>query len=296
MLNNLYSVYKTDNLCMAGGGALNSVVNCKIKKNTRFKNIFIQPGAGDHGRAIGASFYLYNSILNNPRKFVMENCYLGPGYTNEYVKKYLDENNIIYKEFKNDKELIDTTAKLIYENNVVGWFQGRMEWGPRALGSRSILSNACNPEMKDILNAKVKHREMFRPFAPVITQEDIHDYFDIDKDDEPFMLFVYPFKEKVRHLVPTVVHVDGSGRLQTISRRQNFRYYSVIKAFQKLSKIPIIVNTSFNIRGEPIVCIPQDAYRCMMGTGIDYLVMENFLIARKDNSKDMWDSESIAKD
>ncbi|MBI5393525.1 carbamoyltransferase [Candidatus Woesearchaeota archaeon] len=296
MINHLHNIYKTDNLCLAGGVALNSVANGKISKNTPFKKVFIQPAAGDSGSCIGAAFYVYNSILNNPRKFVFDSCYLGPSYTNEYVKKYLDENNIVYKEFKNDKELIDTTAKLIHDNNVIGWFQGRMEWGPRALGSRSILSNASNPEMKEILNTKVKHREIFRPFAPVITQEDAHDYFEMDTDAEPFMLFVYPFKEKVRKLVPSVVHVDGSGRLQTITRRQNFRYYSVIKAFEKLSKIPILVNTSFNIRGEPIVCIPHDAYRCMMGTGIDYLVMENFLIARKDNPKDMWDSESIAKD
>jgi carbamoyltransferase len=171
-----------------------------------------------------------------------------------------------------------------------------MEWGPRALGARSILSNAANPNMKDILNLKVKHREHFRPFAPVISKEDVHDYFEIDKDEEPFMLFVYPFKEKIRHLVPSVVHVDGSGRLQTTSKDENPLYYGVIKEFEKLSKVPILINTSFNIRGEPIVCTPEDAYRCMMGTGIDYLVMDKFLIKRSDNPKDIWDSEKIATD
>ena len=150
--------------------------------------------------------------------------------------------------------------------------------------------------MKDIINAKVKHRELFRPFAPVILQEKVHEWFDIDKDEEPFMLFVYPFKEKKRELVPAVVHVDGSGRLQTINKEQNEAYYTVIKEFEKQSGVPILINTSFNIRGEPIVCTPHDAYRCMMGTGIDYLVIDRFIIGRADNPKDMWDSESIAKD
>ena len=296
MINHLHKVYKTDNLCLAGGVALNSVANGKIRKNTAFKNIFVQPAAGDAGSCIGAAFYVYNALLDNPRKFVFDSCYLGPSYNKEYVKKYLDENKIVYKEFKNDKELIETTAKLIYDSNVIGWYQGRMEWGPRALGARSILSNATNLQMKEVLNAKVKHRELFRPFAPVITQEDVHKYFEMDTDEEPYMLFVYPFKKEVQHLVPSVVHVDGSGRLQTITKTQNARYYGVIKAFEKHSKIPILVNTSFNIRGEPIVCTPHDAYRCMMGTGIDYLIMEDFIITRKDNPKDMWDSESIAND
>jgi len=296
LINHLHKIYKTDNLCLAGGVALNSVANGKIMKNTSFKNVFIQPAAGDAGSAIGAAIYVHTTLLGNKREFVFDSCYLGPWYSDEYIQKYLDENKIIYTKLKNDTDLITTTAKLIHENNVIGWFQGRMEWGPRALGSRSILSNASNPEMKEILNAKVKHRELFRPFAPVISEEDVHDYFEMETDAEPFMLFVYPFKKKVQKLVPSVVHVDGSGRLQTINKKQNARYYGVIKAFEKLSKIPILVNTSFNIRGEPIVCTPHDAYRCMMGTGIDYLVIGSYLVARKENAKDMWDSESIAKD
>ncbi len=296
LINHLHKIYKTDNLCLAGGVALNSVANGKIMKNTSFKNVFIQPAAGDAGSAIGAAIYVHTTLLGNKREFVFDSCYLGPWYSDEYIQKYLDENKIIYTKLKNDTDLITTTAKLIHENNVIGWFQGRMEWGPRALGSRSILSNASNPEIKEILNAKVKHRELFRPFAPVISEEDVHDYFEMETDAEPFMLFVYPFKKKVQKLVPSVVHVDGSGRLQTINKKQNARYYGVIKAFEKLSKIPILVNTSFNIRGEPIVCTPHDAYRCMMGTGIDYLVIGSYLVARKENAKDMWDSESIAKD
>ncbi len=296
MLNHLHKETKMDNLCMAGGVALNSVANGKITKNTPFKKVWIQPAASDAGTSLGAAAYAYNTILGNKRRYAMKSAYLGPSFSPEYIQNFLDKNKIIYKKFKDGDSLIKWTAKLLFESNVIGWFQGRMEWGPRALGARSILSNAANPQMKDILNLKVKHREHFRPFAPVISKEDVHDYFEIDKNEEPFMLFVYPFKEKVRHLVPSVVHVDGSGRLQTISREENPLYYGVIKEFEKLSKVPILINTSFNIRGEPIVCTPEDAYRCMMGTGIDYLVMGNFLIKRAGNAKDMWDSEKIAID
>jgi len=296
ILNALYKETKITNLCMAGGCALNSVGNGKITNHTPFKKVFIQPAASDAGGSIGAALYTYNCILEKKRTFIQEDAYLGPSFLTAEIKLFLDDNNIIYKIFKNEKDLADTTAKLIAKNNVIGLFQGRMEMGPRALGNRSILSNPTNPKMQEILNEKVKHREKFRPFAPVITAEDVHKYFDIDKDEEPFMLFVYPIKKEKRKLLPTVTHVDGSGRLQTITKKQNVRYYSIIKSFEKITKVPVLVNTSFNIRGEPIVCTPQDAYRCMMGTGIDYLVIDKFIIARKDNPKDMWDSESLATD
>jgi len=296
MLNHLYKETKMKNLCIAGGVALNSVANGKITKNTPFKNVWIQPAASDAGTSLGAAAYANNVIFGKKRDYVMKLAYLGPSFSTEYIKNFLDSRKIVYKKFKNDSSLIKLTANLIFNNNVIGWFQGRMEWGPRALGARSILSNAANPKMKDILNLKVKHREHFRPFAPVISKEDVHDYFEIDKDEEPFMLFVYPFKEKKKKLVPSVVHVDGTGRLQTTSEEENRLYYGVIKEFEKLSGVPILVNTSFNIRGEPIVCTPEDAYKCMMGTGIDYLVMENFLIKRDDNKKDIWDSEKTAND
>jgi carbamoyltransferase len=174
-----------------------------------------------------------------------------------------------------------------------------MEWGPRALGSRSILSNASNPKMQDILNLKVKHREKFRPFALVVPEEDAKDYFECDEPvpiPTDFMLMVYPIKEDKQKLIPAVTHVDGSGRLQTIRKQHNPMYHGVIKEFEKLSKVPILINTSFNIRGEPIVCTPLDAYKCMMGTGIDYLIMDKFLIKREDNPQHMWDSEKYAKD
>ncbi|MBI4016894.1 MAG: carbamoyltransferase [Candidatus Aenigmarchaeota archaeon] len=295
MLRHLHKELKSNNLVLAGGCALNSVANGKITRNTPFKNVWAQPAADDAGGALGAALWAYHCVLGNPRSFIMNHAYWGPEFSTEEVEQFLKMNNIIYKTLKDD-ELTAVTAKLIFDNNVIGWFQGRMEWGPRALGARSILSNPCNEKMKDIINAKVKHREMFRPFAPVISEEDVHEYFEIDKEDEKFMLFVYPIKPDKRKLIPAVTHVDGTGRLQTINRQQNSRYYGVIKEFEKLSRVPVLINTSFNIRGEPIVCTPKDAYRCMMGTGIDYLVIDKFLIARAENPKDMWDSESLAKD
>jgi carbamoyltransferase len=636
MLNQLYKETKTPYLCMAGGVCLNSVANGKIKKNTPFKHIFIQPAASDAGTALGAAFYVYNTILDNKREYVMEDAYFGPEFSNKSIKKFLNENSIKHSEFKDDQDLIKTTASLIWKNKVIGWFQGKMEWGPRALGSRSILSNACNPNMQEILNLKVKHRECydekteiltrdgwkffselkkneevatlnpknneleyqriekkvkhnytgnmvhfknkridlmvtpdhkvwakhitnhqkghayekkftliyandllgkehvqrkaihkwsgkekehfslpkirkskydprpqinrismdlwleflgyylsegsityheghyriyiaqskhskyyrriemclnkiakwnynvgcfrlchkqlfeylsqfgkandkfiprellelserqlrilfgalmcgdgtsrgkqlkyttvsnrlaenvqelgiklgysvstlkdkrrnpnhndiysvrlnkgseiswvrksqsflekysgkvycvsvpkyhllcvkrndkivfsgnsFRPFAPAVPAEDAKKYFELDKEDEKFMLFVYPIKKAYHKKIPAVTHVDGSGRLQTITKQQNPLYHGVIKAFGKHSGIPIVINTSFNIRGEPIVCTPYDAYRCMMGTGIDYLIIGNFLVKRADNPKDMWDSEGLAND
>jgi carbamoyltransferase len=299
MLNYLQKETKMKNLVIAGGVALNSVYNGKILRNTPFKKVWIQPNASDGGTSLGAAFYLYNTILGKKRVYQMKDAYTGPAYSDDEIKDYLDKNKIKYSRFKSDAELTQKTAKLIREKNVIGWMQGRMEWGPRALGARSILSDATNPKMKEILNLKVKHREKFRPFAPVVCEDDALKYFDCDSPiPEPtdFMLMVYPVRPEMRKKIPAVTHVDGSGRLQSIRRSQNTRYYDLIKEFGKLSGIPILINTSFNIRGEPIVCTPHDAYRCMMGTGIDYLVMGNFLVARKDNPKDRWDSEELARD
>ncbi|MBT7903327.1 carbamoyltransferase [Candidatus Woesearchaeota archaeon] len=299
MLNHLHKVTKCDNLVMGGGVALNSVYNGKILRNTPFKKIWIQPNASDGGTSIGVATYIYNTIFGNSRTYTLTNAYLGPSFSTQDVEKYLKKNKIIYSKFKNDLELVKTTAKLISKNNVVGWFQYGMEWGPRALGSRSILANPCNPEAKELLNSKVKHREKFRPFAPVVCEDDALTYFDCDKPvPEPtdYMLMVYPVFKKWHKLIPSVTHVDGSGRLQTIRRKQNHLYYDTIKEFGKLSGVPILINTSFNIRGEPIVCTPHDAYKCMMGTGIDYLVIDKFIVKRNDNPEDMWDSEKYAKD
>ena len=299
MLNHIYKETKCEDVVLAGGVALNSVYNGKILRNTNFKRVWIQPNASDGGTSIGVASYIYHTILRNKRNYTFENAYLGPEFSTEEIKRFLEDNKVKYEELKDNKELIKEAARLIYEDKVVGWFQGRMEWGPRALGARSILSNPTNPKMQDILNLKVKHREKFRPFAPVVCIEDAQTYFECDKPipkPTDYMLMVYPIREKWRKKIPAVTHVDGSGRLQTIKREQNPLYYDLIKEFGKTSGIPILINTSFNIRGEPIVCTPFDAYKCMMGTGIDYLVMNKFLIRREDNPKHIWDSEKYAKD
>ncbi len=293
-VNHLHSITKTKNLCLAGGVALNSVANGKLTRMTPFRKIYVPPAPSDPGAAVGAATVVYHMLLRKPRVAAMDRADLGPEFSHSQIKDFLDSKQVVYKELP-EKELIKAVAKLIWENSVVGWFQGRMEFGERALGNRSILANPCNPEMRDILNLKVKHREQFRPFAPVVAVEDAKNYFDVDIE-VPFMSFVYPVKKEKQKMLPAVTHVDGSGRLQTIRREANPRYYDVIKEFEKLSKVPILVNTSFNIRGEPIVMTPEHAYRCFTGTGIDYLVMDTFLIKREDNKKDLWDSESLAKD
>lgn len=280
-LNYLHEITKSNNLCYSGGLALNSVLNGKIKKNTPFKNIFIPPSPSDSGSSMGVALYTYNSILKNKKRIILKDTYLGPEFNNDEVKEILIKNNITFIELK-DENLIKTTAKLIFENNIIGWFQGRMEFGPRALGNRSILANPCNPKMKDVINKKVKHRESFRPFAPVVTYEDTKNYFENDYEVK-FMEFVFKIKEDKIKRIPAVSHIDGTGRLQTIKREQNPRYYDLIKKFEELSKVPILLNTSFNIKGRPIVCTPLDAYNCMMETKIDYLVLGNYLLSKKDN-------------
>jgi len=299
ILCHVHKATKQDDVVISGGVALNSVYNGKILRNTPFKRIWTQPNASDGGTVIGVVTYIYNTLLGNNRTYKLNDAFLGPEFTTTEIKKFLDKNKIKYTEFKDDNDIVSTTAKLVNDNHVVGWFRGRMEWGPRALGSRSILANPCNPKAKELLNSKVKHREKFRPFAPVVCEDDAMTYFDCDDPiPEPtdYMLMVYPVRKEWQNKIPSVTHVDGSGRLQSIRRHQNPLYYDTLKEFGKLSGIPIMINTSFNIRGEPIVCTPYDAYKCMMGTGIDCLVMDKFLIKRDDNPRDMWDSEKLAVD
>jgi len=299
ILNHVYAKTKSENIVLAGGVALNSVYNGKILSRTPFKNIWIQPAAGDSGTSIGVVHYIYNTLLGKKRSYVFDNAFLGPSYSSNDIRAFLHENNITFTEFKNDADLVKQTAKLLASDNVVGWFQLGMEWGPRALGARSILSNPCNKNMQSILNMKVKHREKFRPFAPVVCEDDAARFFSCDSPvplPTDYMLMVYPVKKKWQKQIPSVTHVDGSGRLQSIRRSQNKLYYDVIKEFGIHTGIPILINTSFNIRGEPIVCTPYDAYKCMMGTGIDCLVMGTFLIKRKDNPQHMWNSEKNAID
>ncbi len=297
-LNYLHKITGEENLCMAGGVALNSVANGKILKKTPFKKIWIQPAASDAGGSLGAAYYVHNTILGNKRNFVFDSASLGPEFLDAEIEKVLREKRIVYTKFKSTKELLKTAVEMLLKDDVLGWFQGRMEWGPRALGNRSIIASPTKEKMRDILNLKVKHREYFRPFAPVICDSDVDAFFEADKPlPEPayYMLMVWPIKKNKQKKVPAVTHVDGSGRLQVIKRKQNQLYYDVIKEFGKKTGIPMLVNTSYNIRGEPIVCTPFDAYRCMMGTGIDALFVGNFLIKRKDNLRDEWDSEKKAK-
>ncbi len=267
------------NLCMSGGVSLNVVANKIILEQSGFEHLFVQPASSDAGGSLGAAMHIYNCLLNKERNYVMTNAYLGPEFSDEEIKAYLEKNSISHKECKTEEEMLEETAKLIHENKIIGWFQGRMEFGPRALGARSIIANPCNPEMKDILNNKVKHREDFRPFAPVTTEEDAKDYFEV-KQPDPFMVLLVDVKKNKRESIPSVTHVDGTGRLQTTTEKDNPRYYRLIKTFKKLSKVPVLINTSFNVRGEPIVCTPNDAYKCFKGTGIDVLVMGRCIITK----------------
>ncbi len=299
VLNHVHRETGLDSLCMAGGVALNSVLNGKILQNTPFKQVSIHPCAGDGGASLGAALFCQHQILGKTERARKESAYLGPEFSNEQIRFYLDGNGINYQQLSGDRDLIDTTASLIAKGAVVGWFQGRMEWGPRALGARSILANPSDREMQHTLNCKVKHREQFRPFAPAVCLDDAMTYFDCDSpipDPADFMLMVYPIREAWREKIPAVTHVDGSGRLQVVKEAANSRYYKLIKKVGEITGIPIVINTSFNIRGEPIVCTPDDAYTCMMGTEIDYLVIGDFLVEREANSQDMWDSESLAND
>lgn len=284
ILEQAYQLTGKSNLCLAGGCAMNSVANGKIFKKTPFKDIYIQAAAGDAGTAIGAAFYVYHQILNQPRSFMMSHAYWGPQFDDEKIRGLLEKTGLNsqwhVKCILNEEELCSEAAKAISDGKVVGWFQGRMEWGARALGNRSILADPRRKDMKDILNARIKHREAFRPFAPSILEESVGSYFEIDYPD-PFMLKVYPIKEEKRELIPAVTHVDGTGRLQTVCREDNPRYWKLIKAFERLTGIPIVLNTSFN-ENEPIVCIPEEALDCFKRTQMQVLVLNHFYIEKKD--------------
>lgn len=279
MAKNLQRETGMQNLVLAGGVAMNSVANGKILRYTKLKRLFVQHASSDSGGALGVAFYIYNQVLNNKRNYVMEHAYLGPKFSTDKIREFLDKNNVKYEEMPYDK-IIRKTARLISEDKVVGWFQGGMEWGERALGNRSILANPCNAEMKDIVNKKVKHREEFRPFAPSVILEEAPKYFDM-LEPVPFMLEVYDVKKGKDKIIPAVTHVDGSARLQTVTKESNPLYYALIKEFKRITGVPVVLNTSFNVKGEPIVCTPEDAYKCFIGTEIDYLAMDKFLIQKQ---------------
>jgi len=301
---------KSKNLCMAGGVALNCVANGKILKKSIFENIWIQPAASDAGGSLGAALaFWYNELKNtriiNPEKDQMNGSYLGPSFDNNQVEKSLKSLNAVYAK-QNDENLINIVANELKNEKTIGWFQGRMEFGPRALGSRSIIADPRSNKMQKQLNLKVKFRESFRPFAPSVLREDLNDWFDLDCDS-PYMLLVSDIKKKLqipmsekdqklfgidklniaRSSIPAVTHVDYSARIQTVHQDTNPKYYNLIKKFKEITNCPILVNTSFNVRGEPIVCSVDDAFNCFMGTNLDILVCENFILYKQKQDSNL---------
>ncbi|MFH1655792.1 MAG: carbamoyltransferase, partial [Candidatus Omnitrophota bacterium] len=290
-----------ENLCLAGGVSLNCVGNGKILREGPFKNIWIQPASGDAGGAVGAALDVWYRYLGNKRevkaKDFMQAALLGPEFNDKYIEDFLKKENIPYQRIDDTEQLLDKVTDLISDEKVIGWFQGRMEFGPRALGSRSIIGDARSKKMQSILNLKIKFRESFRPFAPTVLEEKVSDYFELNSES-PYMLLVAPVKKDrcipmpenhkslplkdrvniVRSDVPAITHLDYSARVQTVNKEQNNLYYRLIKKFQDKTGCGVIVNTSFNVRGEPIVCSPEDAYKCFMRTQMDYLVMGSLLL------------------
>ena len=308
LTNSISKETKIKNLCMAGGVALNCVANGKILKSKSFDNIWIQPAAGDAGGSLGAALAFWYNELGNKRSISkeadeMKGSYLGPSFRDDQIEKTLKLLDAKYKKYSEDN-LIDIVAEKIKNEKTIGWFQGRMEFGPRALGSRSIIADSRSDKMQKELNLKVKFRESFRPFAPSVLREDVSDWFDIDIDS-PYMLLVAEIKKNIqipmsnkdkklfgidklnikRSSIPAVTHVDYSARIQTVHKETNPKYYKLLKKFKEITGCPILVNTSFNVRGEPIVCSVEDAFRCFMGTNLDILVCENFVLFKEEQNK-----------
>jgi carbamoyltransferase len=269
-------------LCMAGGVALNSKANGRVLNETPFEQLFIQPAAGDSGGALGAALYVYHVVLAQPRRFVQEHNYWGQLYTEDEIRGFLESNGIPFERLGYEA-LVERAVADLLAGKVIGWYQGRFEWGPRALGNRSILADPRRAEMKDIVNTKIKFREPFRPFAPVLPEHAVGDYFDFSCDGAAYptryMLLVEPIRPDKQGVIPAVNHL-GTGRLQTMRREWNRRYYDVVDCFGQATGVPVLMNTSFNLRGEPIVTTPQDAWRTFSNSGIDTLVMENFIIRK----------------
>jgi carbamoyltransferase len=280
-LNELYRRTKESALCMAGGVALNCVANGKITDQTPFRKIYIQPAANDSGTAIGAAFYVHHAVLNQPRSFQMIHAYWGPEYSEAEMQNAIRAGGFEYRKLETG-ELADWTAAKLSERKVVGWYQSRMEFGPRALGNRSILVDPRPPEMKDILNARIKHREPFRPFAPAIKEDKTSEYFE-KSDPSPFMLMTYNVKYDKRNTIPAPTHVDGTGRLQTVNKDQNPLFWNLLDSFERRTGVPVLLNTSFN-ENEPIVNTPAEALDCFQRTHMDVLVMGPFVLEKKSAS------------
>jgi carbamoyltransferase len=269
-------------VCLAGGVAFNCVANGKIFDRTGFEQVYVHPAAGDAGLAVGAAYYVWHQVLGKPREFVMDHAYWGPGYTRDEIRSAIDANGLAQNgcrvEELPEEFLMQRTAAIIADGKILGWFQGRAEWGPRALGNRSIVADPRRPEMKEILNQRIKHREIFRPFAPSILAESTSDWFE-KSHPSPFMTLAYSVRPEKRDKIPAPTHVDGTGRLQTVTREANPRYWNLIKAFEQLTGVPVVLNTSFN-DNEPIVCRPAEALDCFQRTQMDALVLGDFLITR----------------
>jgi carbamoyltransferase len=295
------------NLCLAGGVALNCVGNGRILREGPFDNVWIQPAAGDSGGALGVALFIWHQLLDKPRTVnpldAQQGSLLGPSFSDEEIRRFLDSVGARYTQCDDDEQLCTRVADLLASEKVVGWMQGRMEFGPRALGSRSILGDARSPKMQSVMNLKIKFRESFRPFAPSILQEDVQEFFEIrTHEPSPYMLMVAPVQNSKRielngqdqgltgvdklkihrSEVPAITHVDYSARVQTVDEKRNGRYYKLIKAFKEKTGCPLIINTSFNVRGEPIVCTPEHAYRCFLSTNMDVLVLERFVLLKQD--------------
>lgn len=282
MVIHLHKKTGTTNLCMAGGVALNSVANGKILNQTPFKHLWIQPAAGDSGGALGAALYFYHQILGNKKRYSQEHSFYGKSYSKTQIKRFLDSKNIKYKAYRDDKKIIKDIARALTQKKVVAWYEGRFEWGPRALGHRSILADPRDAGMKDIVNSKIKFREPYRPFAPAVLENDAKNYFEIDEPSSgpaKFMIVVIPTVKGKDKIVPAVSHL-GTSRIQTVDMKYHPRYYQLIKEFGRLTGVPVIMNTSFNLRGKPIVNTPENALNTFIKSGIDILVMESFVITK----------------
>jgi carbamoyltransferase len=286
MLRALHARTNQKAVCLAGGVAFNCLANGKIFEQTPFEQIFLQPASGDAGLAIGAAFFVHHQILGQPRSFVMEDAYWGPGFTPEQIRATVASSRLAGEGLEiselHETAIARETAKEIAAGKIVGWFQGRAEWGPRALGNRSIVADPRRPDMKDILNARIKHREMFRPFAPSILAECTGEYFE-ESYPCPFMTQAYVVRPEKRAAIPAPTHVDGTGRLQTVTREANPRYWGLIREFANLTGVPVVLNTSFN-DNEPIVCRPEEAIDCFLRTKMDVLVLGDILVRKRESA------------
>jgi carbamoyltransferase len=289
MLNLAESAYKETglkHLCMAGGVALNSVANGKILKETPFEQLYIQPSAGDGGGAIGAALYAYHMVLGKPRRFVMQHAYWGEEHGPGKTEAFLKEAGIPYRRIENEEKFIEYVVDRIKEGKVIGWSQGRFEWGPRALGNRSILADPRRADMKDIVNTKIKFREPFRPFAPSVLAEKTDDFFVLPEPTQHyparFMLYVVDVKEDKREIIPAITHVDGTGRLQTVRKDVSPKYYRLIETFGEATGVPLVLNTSFNLKGEPIVNTPREAFNTFSQSGMDVLALGQYIVEKSE--------------